>query len=656
MSSCPPKHEMGMRESRDVRVAARRLRRAVREAAGVPLVTVSADYRDGIATLRGISVDGENVVPGQDQPPSDVVVLMSDGYGPHAVARATWDGKEMSGKVDADGAVDMAIDNENIEWDDIVDKLGRTRPDAKQMTLPFPKQRDKDKPGFYTKPKPDIPRENVADSMLVVPDARGADFVQAAKLWLHGVARAIAKLEDLGTEDWVQCEDCGTLLDEGDAIGAWGDHYCQDHAPSFCHSCDEPISEDEEYWDEDSGNTYCQDCAPDRREDMWDDFYATHPKLREMDALRKAADQDEMEPEVYITLYRDLRWTNAYGGSPWRHIAETWRDLAAAAAGQGDPARLNVLVDHTFDLVHNTGSLFTKAKGSVRKWLFQALEAKYFLDPLEYRGKLSADVRKLLDLHIRYRGGVRVWKEGLEDKVKVMEKFERNLLRERDMKMAQRLWNVHDLNANMFRDRDAFLEVAFWSQIRSQTAIDGAKRLRRFLKSPARATLIDLVTDMGPGMFKAGTSHPAGDLFRREFVPKALKLLDADAPLRAEFAKGDDDKPDPEVVGQLAGRPYLWDAWNEFFKGERRRRKDEAKEPALATALLAAFVRTALKQTDFYDFYALTLIDCGGFPDDIARMCRGLRKVISITVAKSLVEILKRAVIREARHVSDALG
>lgn len=653
---------MRTRESRDVRVAARRLRRAIREAAGVPLVTVSAAYRDGNATLREISVGGKSVAPGQDQPPSDVVVLMSDGSGEHEVARAVWDGKGISGKVDPDGAVDMAVDNERIDWDDIVEMLGRTRPDTKQMTLPFPKQREEGVPGtgWGHKPKPDVPQDNVAGSMLVVPDARGADFTQAVKLWLHGVARAIAKLEDLGAEDWVSCEDCGTLIEEDDAIGAWGEHYCQDHAPAFCSSCDEPVSEYEEHWDEHSGNTYCQSCVPDRLEDIWDDFYETHPKLRDMDVLQQAADEDEMEPDVYITLYRDLDWTSAYGGSAWQHIAETWRDLAAAADGQGDPARLNALVDHTFDLVHNTGSLFTKSKDSVQKWLFQALEAKYFLDPLEYRGKLSVDVRKLLDLHIRYHGGVRAWKDGLEGKTRVMEKFERNLLRERDMNMAKRLWSVHNLNANMFRDRDAFLEVAFWSDNRSSAAVDGARLLRTFLKSPTRQAFIDVVRDMAPDAFKAGTSHPAGDLLRREFLPKALKLLEADAPLRAEMARGRGDEgeaeADPKVVGESFYHPYWWNQWGEFFKGERRRKKDEAKEPALASALLAAFIRTALKQTDFYDFYALTLIDCGGFPDDIARMCRGLRKIISITVAKSLVEILKRAVIREARHVSDALG
>jgi hypothetical protein len=39
----------------------------------------------------------------------------------------------------------------------------------------------------------------------------------------------------------------------------------------------------------------------------------------------------------------------------------------------------------------------------------------------------------------------------------------------------------------------------------------------------------------------------------------------------------------------------------------------------------------------------------------MVQMCAGLRKVTTLDVAKALLKILARAVVREARHVDDSL-
>ena len=98
---------------------------------------------------------------------------------------------------------------------------------------------------------------------------------------------------------------------------------------------------------------------------------------------------------------------------------------------------------------------------------------------------------------------------------------------------------------------------------------------------------------------------------------------------------------------------YLKIAWRELFQRER---KDAAEARTVAAALgaAAAMIRIALKQSDFYDFYASTVVDPDKLPDDLAQYARGFKRVLALQMAKDLLMILRSAVIREARHVSDS--
>ena len=64
-------------------------------------------------------------------------------------------------------------------------------------------------------------------------------------------------------------------------------------------------------------------------------------------------------------------------------------------------------------------------------------------------------------------------------------------------------------------------------------------------------------------------------------------------------------------------------------------------------------IKLALKQSDFYDFYASTVVDPEKLPDDLVKYARGLKRVLSLKMAKDLLVIIKRACIREANHVAD---
>jgi len=650
--------------SRSVRLASRRLMWALREAAGIPRIDVLLDYRDGHATVSEVGFGAgkwRRLDQLQENPPaSDIRVIVEE----EEVARAEWDGGGIRGRVDPHGAMDIACeDDANVQWEEWVEFQGREHPGG-QLPL-FPPKRDPDwekrneeVPPFAQAPSSEAPLvspvpvrpESVANRLLVVRDAHAADFASALGMWVQNLASKLAEFEQLELDQYVRCEECESLVGRDTAAAAWGDYYCENHAPDVCEKCEEPIPRDETNYD-DSGYPYCNECYSDTGE-IWDSFYEEHPHLRDMEALEQAEGQYEMEPEVYVEIFRDLDWSEAYGGDAWAHIAETWRDLKAAIERE-DWVRMHVLVDHAFDLVHNTGSLFTKASEGVKAWLFQALEDKFFLDPLQYRGKLSADARKLLDLHIRYSGGMAKWKQNIEDQEKTLDRFEKALLKEQDGGMAERLWRVHRMDPNMFRGRNAFLEVAFWSSNRTQTAIYDARKVRTFLHAPDSWTAFEVMAAIRPEMCKAGTSHPAGKVLREEFVPQLLKLIAGDPALRRELGTKESDEVSERVLGRGITKPWHWDEWGEFLKVEKQRQKE--LEGGVVAALASAFLKVALNPTDFYDFYALSAVDCAGLDDDAARMCRGLQKITTLSVAEALLLILSRAVIREARHVSDQL-
>lgn len=444
----------------------------------------------------------------------------------------------------------------------------------------------------------------------------------------------------------VSCEECGNTLLKNDATDAFDTWFCGNHTPKSCDSCGEYLMEDDMYGA--AGGVYCEMCHSDIREQMtrqaWADFYDSYPKLEDIDALQKAVDEDEegMTPDIYVKIFADMDWDDLYGGDVWAHIAETWRDLARAKESE-DWAKMLALTDHAFDLVHNTGSLFTKAKEGVKKWLFKALEEKYFRDPLEYRDKLSADVRKLLDAHIRSSGGVRKWKERMEGRDTAMRRVEKSIA-EQDSKMAKRVWDAFDLSVPLFRGRDSFLDVAFWSAS-DTTPYFTASDIRKFMHTGDPEMLVKIMMQLPSSICEPVSSHPAATYLREEFVPKAIEVVEKTPGLLQEKMK----------KVQKYYRDRVAD-WEKLIRSTKVRRKDDAKEEALAAAVATAFLKVALDRTDFYDFYALTVVDCARLPDDMVRLCNGLKKVTLIQVADAIIAILRRAVVREARHAEFNVG
>ena len=622
--------------------AAQRLFRTLR-AAAYPYVLVVGDLdANGSFSATDLVVDGQRTGWNPDIQTANITVEDSGG---NTIAWAAWENGTISGEID-DAGILGALDWD-WSWDDL-DALvssanyspsGQRIDEGTQMPLPFPEGDIRDFP------------DDVAD-LFRVPSVSDTDFGHGLREWLQGMALKVGEIAKLDPDELlVKCHACETTMLTEDAHVADGEHYCDECVPEQCEGCGTWMDREESLYDEGSGASLCESCYSERQtggvEEVWDEFNSAHPELEGV--LDKADAEEEMDVETYITIFEDLSWSDAYGGKAWARIAETWRDMEELVSGLHDGGgendnwvRLTATVDHAFDLVHNTGSLFTKAKSETQRWLFQALEDKYFLDPLQYRNKLSADGRKLLDAHIRQSGGVREWKKEIESKEQILERLEKALLRDYDFKMAIRVFRTYKLNARDFYGRDSFITVAFWQKADMSRIPGEVLPIREFLRQPSEDNAIKTMSAADSDAFKQGSNHPAAPVLRGQVLPKLLLYAKKSNKVR-EWLTGT-----KATAGLVAPRSR----WRKLLQRER---KDalEAKSVAAALGAAALMIRLALKQADFYDFYAMTVVEPDRLPEDLARYARGFKRVVTLQMAKDLLVILKKAVIREARHVSN---
>lgn len=74
--------------------------------------------------------------------------------------------------------------------------------------------------------------------------------------------------------------------------------------------------------------------------------------------------------------YRELNWSSQFGGEKWARIAEGWTSLANAKTREQNIT----MIDHVYDLEHNTGVVFNKVKSFMvdggYDWIKKALNHK----------------------------------------------------------------------------------------------------------------------------------------------------------------------------------------------------------------------------------------------------------------------------------------
>lgn len=106
--------------------------------------------------------------------------------------------------------------------------------------------------------------------------------------------------------------------------------------------------------------------------------------------------------------FKDLNWSQAYGGPAWAAIANGYVDIRQALDNYNPEApspssesaeKLIAAIDHAFDLEHNTGTVLNKvnyfAVDGGYSWIKQALDDKRDSDMYVIASKASSDMRKL---------------------------------------------------------------------------------------------------------------------------------------------------------------------------------------------------------------------------------------------------------------------
>jgi len=240
-------------------------------------------------------------------------------------------------------------------------------------------------------------------------DVLGKMFPSQEVITVDGIAKVIYTkkpiCETCAEEEVSECPGCGAVLLpwDNEKLETYGDVYCYDCA-SMCSGCEQGYPNDDLIWSESHGESFCSDCyseiTTDSVAEAWEEFYSDNPDLLSQNVLQKAAEESPQDASVYIDIFEGLPWASQYGGRAWAEIARTWRkmkhirgttDMVPASSW----SQAMMTIDHTFDLVHNTGSLFTKAKDSVRSWLMEALNTKRDVPPELWLNKLSSDVKRL---------------------------------------------------------------------------------------------------------------------------------------------------------------------------------------------------------------------------------------------------------------------
>jgi hypothetical protein len=99
---------------------------------------------------------------------------------------------------------------------------------------------------------------------------------------------------------------------------------------------------------------------------------------------------------AYLCFDDIFDWTSSYGGSKWKQIANAWLKLNNAT----NPKDIIVLIDHAYDLQHNTDTVFNKIQSYLKNgsysWLADALDFKRDIkSPWEIIDKVSPSMKRI---------------------------------------------------------------------------------------------------------------------------------------------------------------------------------------------------------------------------------------------------------------------
>jgi hypothetical protein len=457
--------------------------------------------------------------------------------------------------------------------------------------------------------------------------------------------------EDCFDDLYKQCISCDKTKPKEDMTDSdiTGESYCEScYAETFtsCDHCGEEIlSEDAQHCKNDK--IFCESCYESECNpigNMWAEFYHWHQEYEEKNVLDKASMQQLQDPQVYIDIFNDLSWNDQYGGEKWAEIAKTWRELLEIrGTGLIPPSKFREAVfwiDHAFDLKHNTGSLLTKIPDDVKRWLHDALDTKRdWPSPEYYRDKTSVEVQSLMKIHHQMNPLERsTWLRRLYDVqqdtiTKGIQQLKKSIETE-NMSKVKEVIDKYNLTISDIKDiKDRIPARVLMDNFHKNNSL--AYNLSRFLSKKIDSMLMGVLYNILPQELK--------NILKEDFEP-FIEIIEDNIT----------NITDTILAENFSHNNATLNEWHRFFQHRNKEKllppPPQKKRTTADSQLWHKFAN--LTQEDFYNFYALTTIDCSILGGD-QRYCYFIKSHTITKVADDVIAMLQRAVVREARHVDN---
>ena len=184
-----------------------------------------------------------------------------------------------------------------------------------------------------------------------------------------------------------------------------GDYWNPDPGAAVYHSDKEP----EEFDDYGNPKKKKQNYAFTHKKDKSKLTEATPPKFygarmspELLKSIRHAINQSGLRWEDVDNAYNKIEWSSAFGGKMWGTGTKSYLKLVARASEMDAQEMANV-VDHIFDLMHNTGGLLNKGGMYIAdEDLDRRAKCTHIARYLPY---VSPDVKKLISRFLKYYPG-----------------------------------------------------------------------------------------------------------------------------------------------------------------------------------------------------------------------------------------------------------
>lgn len=470
-----------------------------------------------------------------------------------------------------------------------------------------------------------------------------------------------------------ECRVCNELFTDDDILNVddeW--NFVCKNCGTTCEKCEKICNNDETQFLIDDSGPYCVSCYAEleRKERKYNKnnydaafytFEQNHPEL--IGILEKAKKGEPLSPDAYIAIFDELEWQTSYGGKRWAEIARTWKKLIPLTDIKTIMENIKQaisLIDHAFDLQHNTNSLFTKSPEKMKTWLLKALDAKRDLPPANWYNEISSEIKKFLNKSNRYQ----ISGAGTPTD---FDRTETKLYRENKEVKRKAINDIFN-SLQKFFIGESLKKVNFYKltpQDFENTKLDFIAPIltNKYMSDPVWGDFISACVDI----FSQKYDIPVSSLINLSNV----SITDAEKELGSErvnkiinearnkiqnienvigtISKSINYHSKKFGLTELENKDRL-EKINEWLKTIKNSRLMQRASKIDSIQKLAQ-----LTQNNFFDFYAITTIDCDQWPTNEKRYCIYMQAYCIHKIVNDLVNVFQKACTEEALHVNNAL-